>query len=207
MNDQKIPDQISIETYRAMIRRGKTIPTRKRVAKYPHLTPPWEQKIKDPPMKVPDDPKTTVFIPYNVPSKKNSYRIIKKKPKNPKPGVFGKLYVYSLGKSSSINKYEAFSEKYYRQYAEWFRLLTATYTPPIVVEMQFVRSSQRSRWDFNNASHIVCDMMVTHGWVPDDNIDNLLPIPVLDGRPRWLRDDKIQGVFIKVVKYPAINGE
>ena len=35
----------------------------------------------------------------------------------------------------------------------------------------------KAGWDFNNMSQLVCDMMVKAGWVPDDNVKILFPVP------------------------------
>ena len=48
-------------------------------------------------------------------------------------------------------------------------------TPPYSVGMYFIRDSKR-RFDYNNISQIVTDLMAKHDWIEDDNADCIIPV-------------------------------
>jgi hypothetical protein len=147
----------------------------------------------------PDD--NTVFIPYNVPSKKRAYiPVIKKKIVNGFP-----RHTSGMVKAKHIVRYENITREFFMKYREWFIEKTADMRPPLVVQLKFVRQSVATRWDYNNLSAIITDLMVTHGWVTDDNIDSLVTIPPLDGGKMYLNSQEAPGVFITVLRIPAIH--
>jgi hypothetical protein len=45
---------------------------------------------------------------------------------------------------------------------------------PITVGFHFVRGT-RHRWDFHNMVQGCSDLMVKHGWIPDDSMDYFIP--------------------------------
>jgi hypothetical protein len=69
---------------------------------------------------------------------------------------------------------------------------------PIVVGFHFVRDSNR-RWDFHNAVQILADLFVAHGFLPDDDVEHLIPVPLLC-RGKWYSlDQRSPGVYIERV--------
>lgn len=55
-----------------------------------------------------------------------------------------------------------------------FIRVSSYYEKPLKVGFYFYRKS-RHRFDYINATQIIQDMMVKHGWLPDDNSDELHP--------------------------------
>lgn len=64
---------------------------------------------------------------------------------------------------------------------------------PLKVGLRFVRDSKR-RFDYINAAQVVQDMMVEHGWLPDDNADYLVPVFL-----PYEYDKTNPGVYIELV--------
>lgn len=141
-----------------------------------------------------------IFIPGNVPSAKNSKRIFFKYGGS----MNGKVKCTMNGKPASpfitdsllTEKYRKETQADWLRYKSYFHELVKNMEPPYIVEFTFVRSSKRG-FDFNNANHICTDLMATHGWVEDDNMDNVLPIPKLKGQSYYV-SPKSPGVWITV---------
>lgn len=138
-----------------------------------------------------------IFIPGNVPSSKNS------KVKTA-TGLFNSKtvskYLQSLGVKSysSKNGVQEYKTRpnLFRQAVELACIKTDY---PIILGMHFVRDSRR-RFDFNNVSQVVCDLMVAHGFIEDDDCDHLYAVPL------WMTiggfyhvDKKAPGVFLEVL--------
>lgn len=75
--------------------------------------------------------------------------------------------------SKTVQKYLKANEEQWKTIPDEFRALTEE-DFPIVVGMHFVRGT-RHRWDFHNMVQGVADLMVKHGWIPDDNMDYFVP--------------------------------
>jgi len=69
---------------------------------------------------------------------------------------------------------------------------------PLKIGFFFIRDSKRL-FDFNNMTQCPQDAMVFHKWIPDDNITEMVPIPLeIDGQ--WYRVDKENaGVIIRIL--------
>lgn len=155
------------------------------------------------------------FIPFNVPSKKRAYKPIwvsKNTPKSFIRDCTGPEYLAAtkghnkrmgMAKQDHVIEYEEKSAPYWAKFAPIFRELIGV-ERPVYVQMFFMRSTNATRWDFNNLSQMVCDMMVTHGWIDDDNIDNLVAVPPFD-KPKWIKDSHAPGVLIKVLNIEMID--
>lgn len=122
-----------------------------------------------------------IFIPLNVPSKKNSKKIITLKN--------GKRKVVS---SDACKKYEKAAARDYRRNAVIFRELTKDLKPPYTIFFKLIRKTKQ-RFDYNNIIQAVQDLMVEHEWLEDDNADFILPIPI-----QYEVDKNNPGVFIWV---------
>jgi len=152
-----------------------------------------------------------IFIPYNVPSLKNSKKIVKpigmKHPMLiPSDTVF--KYLNNLGIKKIKNR---LTEKEKRMKVSrvvnlgnmhnLFKSSIGDYfkdvNKPAIVRFHFVRDSKR-RFDFHNAVQILADLFVSHGYLYDDDMEHFIPVPMsIDGR--WYTVDKTKpGVFIKI---------
>ena len=136
-----------------------------------------------------------IFIPGNVPSSKNS------KVKCAK-GVFN---------SPAVRKYLQFIgvKKYGKDYVENYKTRPNLFdTPelrielqgeyPLIVGFHFVRKT-KGRWDFHNLCQVICDLLVAHGMILDDDIDHLIPIPMVVSGKVWTKDKNKPGVWVKVL--------
>ena len=99
------------------------------------------------------------FIPGNVPSLKNGKQWT------------GKFLVYSKTCQNYINKTKSF----YQQLAADFIKCCKDKPKPLKVQFKFIRDSRR-KFDYSNSLQTVEDLMVKHGWIKDDNADELMPI-------------------------------
>ena len=137
-----------------------------------------------------------IFIPGNVPSSKNSKVATQS-------GVFNSRTVARYLKEIGVRAYShSKGVKEYQRRDNLFRKSVGSYFDgiqyPAMVGFHFVRDS-RLKFDFHNACQIICDLLVAHRFIEDDNMDCLLPIPVqVNGR--WYTVDKYRpGVFLEIV--------
>jgi len=143
-----------------------------------------------------------IFIPFNCPSLKNSKiattigkgankRIILL------PSKTVKNYLQKLGiKSYHKDWVEEFviRENIFRQsVGDYFK----DRPKPVIVKFHFVRDSKR-KFDIINAMQIICDLLVAHGYIEDDNADYLIPVPMrINGK--WYSVDKLNpGCWLKI---------
>ena len=122
--------------------------------------------------------KDGIFIYGNVPSSKNS------------KVWTGKMLVSSKGvyryKRQAIRQFEAHRNKF---------LKAAANKPlPLFVKFTFY-SETHQRFDFNNISQIVCDMMVLCKWIEDDSYKFLVPV----FNPEVIIDKRNPGVKIEIL--------
>ena len=120
--------------------------------------------------------KDDIFIPFNVPSKKNSKIWTGKR----------------LISSKTCMKYEQDSKQYYISNKDKFLNLIKDKTYPIVVGFYLYRKT-RQRFDYGNILQAVQDLMVEHGWITDDNSSILKPIPL------GFEHNKDCGVLIRII--------
>lgn len=128
--------------------------------------------------------KHSIFIEGNTPSLKNSKVATSK-------GVFPSKTVRKYLQSLGVKKYSC-SKGTFENYATRPNLFEAavevmkdTLTDrepwpcqaPHVVGFFFIRDSKR-KFDFINAAQIICDLLTAHGVIQDDNMDNLIPVPI-----------------------------
>ena len=98
-----------------------------------------------------------IFIKGSVPSSKNSK-------------VFtGRFLVWS----KAAQKYRKESRQQYLDNRDLFVSHIDTY--PIKLYIKFVRGT-RHKFDYINPCQTLLDLMVEHGWLPDDNSDIVIPI-------------------------------
>lgn len=121
----------------------------------------------------------SIFIPGNVPSSKNSKTWT---------GRF-------LVESKTSQKYRKATKDYFLLYKNKFKRMCHG-LPPYHIGLYFVRDSKR-RFDYINACQILADLMVTNGWLEDDNADFFVPVFL------GYETNKLKaGVFITKVNSP-----
>lgn len=107
------------------------------------------------------------FIPGNVPSLKNGKRIFQiGKKGDRRPMLVPHRRVEQYKKDTGLD---------FAANAHGFKLAARRLPRPLRIEFRFVRGS-RHRFDYSNALDTVQDLMVWHGWIPDDNADELIPV-------------------------------
>ncbi len=138
-----------------------------------------------------------IFIPGNIPSLKNSKVATGK-------GVFMsktcRLYLQSQGikrysaARKEVDEYKTRRNVFRESIGEIFHGVEY----PVIMGCHFVRDSKR-KFDFINACQIFFDLLTAHGFIHDDDMDHLIPTPMLMGG-RWYTVDKAQpGVWIKII--------
>lgn len=136
-----------------------------------------------------------IFLPGNVPSLKNSKVATKH-------GVFHSKTVRKYLQALGVKSFSARSgvENYKTRpnmFEMHFRGQFDDISYPLPIGFHFVRSTKR-QFDFHNAVQIIADLLVAHRFIEDDNMDCMIPIPmVINGK--WYSVDKRQpGVIVKV---------
>lgn len=125
-----------------------------------------------------------LFIPFNVPSSKNSrqFNIARRRSFN----------------SSAYNKYIRKSEKYWNNpgiIRNFKRKLNQKQVIPYIVYFYFIRDSRR-KFDWHNAIQGPLDLMVKYGWIEDDNASIIVPAPIKLSGAYYSVDPKNSGVYI-----------
>lgn len=123
------------------------------------------------------------FIPGAVPSSKNS-RIMTRS------GFF-------IG-SKATQKYRKLSKSHWDKYRDEFKKLISLDSKPIILGLHFVRASKH-KWDFINPAQTIQDEMVRNEWIEDDNVDELLPVPLFINGQYWSYDKSNAGVYVAVL--------
>lgn len=138
-----------------------------------------------------------VFIPYNVPSSKNSKIATSR-------GVFCSKLVKTYLRSLGIKRYSVTKRtiEYYKGANNAFpvqdlkRLFNGK-DSPAVVGIHFVRKDAR-KFDFHNISQIIFDLLVASEVIHDDNMDFIIPVPMILDNKYYSINKEEPGVFIKV---------
>lgn len=105
-----------------------------------------------------------IFIPGNVPSLKNSKRIVRRYDTNT-PMIVA---------SALVKKYQNQKFNYFNVYRrEWKKMIEGK-TAPLVISFYFIRDSKRI-FDYGNASEVLLDMMKRMEWIKDDNMKEVIP--------------------------------
>ena len=126
-----------------------------------------------------------IFIPINVPSSKNNKQIVYR----------GRRAFLINGKLTT--RYIKNTASTWKLHKPLFLNMINGLQKPYIIGFHFVRDSKR-KWDFINACQTTQDIMTSMGWILDDNLDVMFPVPFqIDGR--WYSVDKDKpGVYIKV---------
>ena len=111
-----------------------------------------------------DIPEEHVFIPGEVPSSKNSKRIVKVG-KHPK-----------IIDSKATMAYRKSTKDYFSSLLNDWLALTGNREYPLVIYYYLIRQTKR-KFDFHNAIQIVADLGTDSGWWPDDDMNHTLFVP------------------------------
>lgn len=141
-----------------------------------------------------------IFIPFNVPSLKNS------KVKTSR-GIFAsktvKKYLTLLGiqtysPSKKIVKEYVKRPNMFKEICEGIVKQQEGKNQPFLLGYHFVRDSKRD-FDFNNATQIIQDLLVAHDFFEDDCMRVMIPVPMMINGS-WYSVDKLSaGVYIKLL--------
>lgn len=143
---------------------------------------------------------TIIFIPGNTPSLKNSKQITTV---SGKPVLLYsktvKKYLQNLGiqefsSRTGISEYKT-RPNLFKQAINGFFDDAPT---PCVLGFNFVRDSQRT-FDFHNACQILSDLFVAHGAIKDDDIKNLIPVPMMINGAWYSVCKNNPGVYLKII--------
>ena len=122
--------------------------------------------------------KEGIFIYGNVPSSKNS-----------------KIWTgRMLVSSSRVYRYKRQAKRQFEAHRNRFLRAAAKKPLPLLVKFTFYRET-RQRFDFNNISQVVCDLMVKCNWIEDDSYKFLVPV----FNPEVIIDKINPGVKIEIM--------
>lgn len=120
-----------------------------------------------------------IFIPYNVPSSKNS----KVKTKN---GIFNspavskylrKLGVQAFSSSKKTVKGYVRRPNLFELFRKDFEQMKKGKEYPVFIGYHHVRDSRR-KFDFSNSIELIQDLLTAHDFITDDNVDYVFPVPM-----------------------------
>jgi len=144
-----------------------------------------------------------IFIPGNVPSLKNSKQI---SIRGKKPVLLYSKTVKNYLRSIGIQRLSAKTGIFeYKTRKNIFREYVGSYfddaPQPLVLGVNFVRDTQR-KFDFINACQVIFDLLVAHGFIPDDDMNHLIPMPMkINGSYYSVCKDR-PGVWLKIIRDP-----
>lgn len=136
-----------------------------------------------------------VFIPGNIPSLKNS----KIYGRFPSKGVQKWLRLFGISQYNSKRKevkmFKRINKMYdFEEIFQQFKIKEY----PVLLGFHFIRGTKHS-WDFNNANHIITDLMTAFDIIPDDSTKYVLPFPLeIDGN-YYSYDKENPGVIIRIL--------
>lgn len=148
------------------------------------------------------------FLPHNVPSLKNN-RIITKYGSFPSKLVKEYLKKFNI-RNLDVNKnmyeritlYKNKPNLFYRQVFPYFKQIKEqpNFKYPIIIYFHFVRSSN-TKFDFNNATQILTDLLSGHSLIEDDDMSHLITIPLQKpSTGEWYSVNKEKpGVWIRII--------
>ena len=141
------------------------------------------------------DPDKSIFIRGEVPSSKRGWRIFAKAASTARTKwkLNGRPVVPFVTPSAVTEAYrKGVGKEYKRRVMEWKKIITGR-PLPLYVEFFFIRRT-KGTWDYNNLSEQPQDLMTDHGWIEDDNVKNMFPVP--PSPPGYAVDPNNAGVII-----------
>ena len=144
-----------------------------------------------------------IFIPYNVPSSKNS-RVNTSKGSFHSPSV--RKYLQKLG----VKKFSS-SKKSVEGYKNRENLFNVAFTgvdlkqyKPLILGFHPVRDSKRS-FDLHNIIHIVADLMQAHDIIDGDDSEHLVAVPFKIGGYYYSQDSDNPGLYLDILNGRTVN--
>lgn len=132
---------------------------------------------------------TIFFIPHNVPSSKNSKQLIP-------IGKGAKKRMIPIWSATAL-KYVKDTKKYFEALGTEFKKIIVNKQKPYVIGFHYVRGS-RHKFDEPNPKQTLLDLMTKYGWIEDDNMDEIIPIPFKKDEVWYSYNKETPGVYIKV---------
>lgn len=123
-----------------------------------------------------------IFIPGSVPSSKNS-----------KIFTRGRKLIWS--KAASL--YRKNSKESFILNREHFLSMLNGKEKPYIICFHFVRATKH-KYDFVNVVQTIQDLMVEYEYIEDDNIDIMLPFPLLMDNKYSSYNKENPGVYIEI---------
>lgn len=136
-----------------------------------------------------------IFIPYNVPSSKNSK-------------VNGKFFSKTVQKFLRAHGIQTFSSR--KKTVAGYKTIPMTFPVeelkwmlkgqeyPIILGFHFVRNSKH-KFDFGNVCQIILDLMTAFDIIKDDNMDCIIPQCFWIEDKAYSYDPENPGVYLKVL--------
>lgn len=123
-----------------------------------------------------------IFIKGNVPSSKNGRRWTGK---------------YFIGSKATVRYYKESKAQWVENKEEFLKMIEGK-EKPLTIGFHFVRGSKH-QWDVINPLQTIQDLMVTYGWLEDDNTDIMLPVPLIIDDKYHSYDKVNPGVYIELM--------
>ena len=121
--------------------------------------------------------KSSIFIPGNVPSSKNSKQWT------------GKMLINSKATRAYI---KATMEFYMKHRVDFHKMIKGK-EKPYKLSLQFIRGTKH-KFDYINPAQTVQDLMVKYNWIKDDNCEEIMPV-----FEEYKYDKNKPGVIIKIL--------
>lgn len=136
-----------------------------------------------------------IFIRGEVPSSKRGWRIFSKPVSSSKWKLNGRPVVPTVNPSEQTERYrKSVGSEYRKRVMDWKRIIAGR-PLPLYIEFILIRATKRM-FDFNNITEVVQDEMERNGWVENDDVANMFPVP--PPAPGYLVDKNNAGVIIKL---------
>lgn len=154
------------------------------------------------------DPMQSIYIPGEVYSSKNHKRVMTR-PYFLSKGSFikkqntwrlnGKRIIPFIGDTEAVMFYKDQIIPVYIANRKKFLNIIDGLNFPLFIEICFIVPTKR-KWDFNNLTQLVTDMMVMAEWVEDDSVRELFPVPPRQFEPPYFINKEDSGVIITPIK-------
>lgn len=143
-----------------------------------------------------------IFIPGRVYSSKNHERILIKKVVQSKwKCLINSKWEYVVpyvAKNENAKNYQTKKLPYYlSKKPEWIKM-KGNKDFPLYVEFLFAMPNKNS-WDWNNLTQLVQDVMKKAGWVPDDDVNYILPCVPQMPKLAYFIDKRNPGIYIRIL--------
>jgi len=96
--------------------------------------------------------------------------------------------------SKTVMNYIKNTKPYWQEYSEEFRSIMDGLQKPVKISFKFIRGT-RHKFDYVNPLQTVQDQMVIHGWMEDDNCDQIIP-----SFEKYVYDKEKAGCYITIKK-------